>query len=203
MPAPIVFDGQRLPASYANFYIANGLVLVPTFNDVNDRKALGILAELFPDREVVGIHCGDLVYGLGHAALHDAAGTGREPIEPFCGKPRHGDFALSFFGDNSSSVGKMPSMAFNRFCTSSRFFASGIECRRLWVIRILFARVLRVLQLANGSFDLVAVVFHLSKHVLSRLIAHRDYKSVVHRARAIDMNLHDNKSRRRIDFSLR
>ena len=65
MPAPVVFDGQRLPASYANFYIANGLVLVPTFNDVNDRKALGILAELFPERDVVGIHCGDLVYGLG------------------------------------------------------------------------------------------------------------------------------------------
>lgn len=65
MPSPIVFDGQRLPASYANFYIANGLVLVPTFNDVNDRKALGILAELFPDREVVGIHAVDLVYGLG------------------------------------------------------------------------------------------------------------------------------------------
>ena len=65
MPAPVVFDGQRLPASYANFYIANGLVLVPTFNDVNDRKALGILAELFPDREVVGIHAVDLVYGLG------------------------------------------------------------------------------------------------------------------------------------------
>ena len=65
MPEPIVFDGQRLPASYANIYIANGLVLVPTFNDVNDRTALGLLAELFPDREVVGIHCGDLVYGLG------------------------------------------------------------------------------------------------------------------------------------------
>jgi agmatine deiminase len=65
MPAPIVFDGQRLPASYANFYIANELVLVPTFNDVNDRKALGILADLFPDRDVIGIHCGDLVYGLG------------------------------------------------------------------------------------------------------------------------------------------
>ena len=65
MPAPVVFDGQRLPASYDNFYIANGLVLVPTFNDVNDRKALGILADLFPDREVVGIHCVDLVYGLG------------------------------------------------------------------------------------------------------------------------------------------
>jgi agmatine deiminase len=65
MPSPVVFDKQRLPASYANFYIANGLVLVPTFNDVNDRTALGILAELFPDRDVVGIHAVDLVYGLG------------------------------------------------------------------------------------------------------------------------------------------
>jgi agmatine deiminase len=65
MPSPIVFDGQRLPASYANFYIANGLVLVPTFNDANDRKALQVLAEAFPDREVIGIHCGDLIWGLG------------------------------------------------------------------------------------------------------------------------------------------
>lgn len=65
MPHPIIFHRQRLPASYANFYLANGLVLVPTFNDVNDRKALGILAELFPDRDVVGIHAVDLVYGLG------------------------------------------------------------------------------------------------------------------------------------------
>ena len=65
MPSPIVFQGQRLPASYANFYIANGLVLVPTFNDANDRKALNLLAEVFPGRQVVGIHCGDLVWGLG------------------------------------------------------------------------------------------------------------------------------------------
>jgi agmatine deiminase len=65
MPAPVVFQGQRLPASYANFYIANGLVLVPTFNDVNDRKALNVLADVFPDRHVVGIHSGDLVWGLG------------------------------------------------------------------------------------------------------------------------------------------
>ena len=65
MPRPIVFDGQRLPASYANFYIANGLVLVPTFNDPADRIALATLAELFPEREVVGIHCVDLVLGLG------------------------------------------------------------------------------------------------------------------------------------------
>jgi agmatine deiminase len=73
MPAPIVFDGMRLPASYANFYIANGLVLVPTFNDPHDRTALGILSELFPDREVVGIHAVDLVWGLGtlHCMSHE------------------------------------------------------------------------------------------------------------------------------------
>jgi agmatine deiminase len=65
MPGPVVFDGQRLPASYANFYIANDRVLVPTFNDPKDRKALGVLAELFPDRTVVGIHAVDLVWGLG------------------------------------------------------------------------------------------------------------------------------------------
>ncbi|HVJ09880.1 MAG TPA: agmatine deiminase family protein [Acidisarcina sp.] len=68
MPAPVVFEGQRLPASYGNFYIANGLVLVPTFNDKNDRIALNTIAELFPDREVVGIYCGDFIWGLG--ALH-------------------------------------------------------------------------------------------------------------------------------------
>ena len=65
MPAPIVFDGQRLPASYANFYIGNAAVLVPTFNDPRDREALGILAELFPGRRVVGIHSTDFVLGLG------------------------------------------------------------------------------------------------------------------------------------------
>lgn len=65
MPAPVYFDGYRLPASYANFYIANAAVLVPTFNDPNDRVALGILAELFPDRPVVGIHAVDLVLGFG------------------------------------------------------------------------------------------------------------------------------------------
>lgn len=65
MPEPVFFDGQRLPASYANFYIANELVLVPTFNDANDRIALNKLAELFPQREVVGIACTDLVLGLG------------------------------------------------------------------------------------------------------------------------------------------
>ncbi len=65
MPAPVVFAGQRLPASYANFYIANAAVLVPTFNDPNDRVALGILSELIPDRPVIGIHAVDLVWGLG------------------------------------------------------------------------------------------------------------------------------------------
>ncbi len=64
-PRPVTMDGVRLPASYANFYIANGVVLVPTFNDRNDRIALNTLAELFPDREVVGIHAVDLVWGLG------------------------------------------------------------------------------------------------------------------------------------------
>lgn len=65
MPSPVIFDGQRLPASYANFYIANRTVLVPTFNDPNDRLALNILAECFPDRQVVGINCVELVWGLG------------------------------------------------------------------------------------------------------------------------------------------
>ena len=65
MPAPVFFDGQRLPASYANFYIANRMVLVPTFNDPQDGVALGKLAELFPGRAVIGIACRDLVLGLG------------------------------------------------------------------------------------------------------------------------------------------
>jgi agmatine deiminase len=65
MPAPVVFRGRRLPASYANFYIANAAVLVPTFNHPNDRVALNILAEFFPGRQVTGIYCGDLVWGLG------------------------------------------------------------------------------------------------------------------------------------------
>lgn len=64
-PRAVTMRGERLPASYANFYIANGVVIVPTFNDPNDRQALGILAELMPDRRVVGIHAVDLVWGLG------------------------------------------------------------------------------------------------------------------------------------------
>ena len=65
MPEPVYFEGQRLPASYANFYIANEIVLVPTFNDPKDRVALNILAEMFPTRQVIGIACTDLVLGLG------------------------------------------------------------------------------------------------------------------------------------------
>jgi agmatine deiminase len=68
MPSPVIFEGQRLPASYGNFYIANDLVLVPTFNDPKDRVALNTISGLFPSREVVGIHCGDFIWGLG--ALH-------------------------------------------------------------------------------------------------------------------------------------
>ncbi len=68
LPSPVIFEGQRLPASYANFYIANGLVLVPTFNDPNDRIALNTLAELFPLRRIIGIHSVDFIWGLG--AMH-------------------------------------------------------------------------------------------------------------------------------------
>jgi len=78
MPAPLYFDGSRLPASYANFYIANAAVLVPTFNDPNDRLALGILGELFTDRPVVGIHAVDLVLGFG--TLHCL--TQQQPATP-------------------------------------------------------------------------------------------------------------------------
>jgi agmatine deiminase len=65
MPSPQIFKGQRLPASYANFFISNYAVLVPTFNDTHDKVALGILSEFFQDRKVIGIHSVDLVWGLG------------------------------------------------------------------------------------------------------------------------------------------
>ena len=80
MPAPLMFKGQRLPASYANFYIGNSAVLVPTFNDPNDRVALGILSELITDRPVVGIHAVDLVWGLGtlHCLTQQQPGVERE-----------------------------------------------------------------------------------------------------------------------------
>jgi agmatine deiminase len=64
-PRPVIMNGERLPASYANFYIANGAVLVPTFNDPNDRIALTTIAELMPGHRVIGIHAVDLVWGLG------------------------------------------------------------------------------------------------------------------------------------------
>jgi agmatine deiminase len=76
MPRPVAFAGQRLPASYANFYVGTGAVLVPTFNDPADRHALGLFAELFPDRRVVGIHALDLVLGLG--TIH--CSTQQEPL---------------------------------------------------------------------------------------------------------------------------
>jgi agmatine deiminase len=68
MPSPVVFEGRRLPASYGNFYIANGIVLVPVFNDPKDRTALNILADLFPGREIVPIYSRDLIWGFG--AMH-------------------------------------------------------------------------------------------------------------------------------------
>ncbi len=78
MPAPVYFEGRRLPASYANFYIANGVVLVPVFNDPNDRVALDILADTFPNREIAPIYCGDLIWGFG--AIHCM--TQQQPAQP-------------------------------------------------------------------------------------------------------------------------
>lgn len=79
MPAPLFLDGIRLPASYANFYVSNAAVLVPTFNDPNDRLALGILSELFPDRPVAGVHAVDLVWGFGtlHCLTQQQPAAGR------------------------------------------------------------------------------------------------------------------------------
>ena len=73
MPEPVIFKGQRLPASYANFYISNAAVLVPTFDDPKDRIALGVISELVKDRPVIGIHARDLVWGLGtlHCLTHE------------------------------------------------------------------------------------------------------------------------------------
>lgn len=65
MPSPVIFEDTRLPASYANFYIANAVVVVPTFRDVNDEKALEIIQEVFPDRKVIGIDSVDIIWGLG------------------------------------------------------------------------------------------------------------------------------------------
>ncbi|OGQ73007.1 MAG: hypothetical protein A3G94_03015 [Deltaproteobacteria bacterium RIFCSPLOWO2_12_FULL_60_16] len=78
MPGPVAYEDRRLPASYANFYIANGVVLVPTYDHANDRAALGILGELFSGRKVIGIPCAHLVAGLG--AIHCV--TQQEPLPP-------------------------------------------------------------------------------------------------------------------------
>jgi agmatine deiminase len=77
-PRPVIMNGERLPASYANFYIANGVVVVPTFNDPHDRIALNILADVMPAHRVVGIHAVDLVWGLG--TIHCL--TQQEPLDP-------------------------------------------------------------------------------------------------------------------------
>ena len=77
MPSPVVFKGQRVPASYANFYISNRTVLVPTFDDANDLKALNIIQQAMPKHSIVPIYCGDLIWGLG--AIHCM--TQQEPAE--------------------------------------------------------------------------------------------------------------------------
>ena len=65
MPDPVIWDGQRLPASYANFYIANRSVIVPTYRCEKDEKALQIIQDCFPDRDVVGIDSTEIIWGLG------------------------------------------------------------------------------------------------------------------------------------------
>ena len=65
MPSPVIYEDQRLPASYANFYIGNEVVVVPTFQDKNDQKALDILTDCFPGRRVIGIDSTDIIWGLG------------------------------------------------------------------------------------------------------------------------------------------
>jgi agmatine deiminase len=86
MPQPLVFRGVRLPASYANFYIANGLVLVPTFHDPNDRVVLDTMARVFPNHEIVGIHSVDLVWGFG--TLHCSSQQEPALTIPGAGSPR-------------------------------------------------------------------------------------------------------------------
>ena len=89
MPRPVLFDGVRLPASYLNFYIANRAVLVPTFNDPADRVALDRLAALFPQREVIGIHAGDLILGLGavHCVTQQEPASERSAVAVAGGRP--------------------------------------------------------------------------------------------------------------------
>lgn len=78
MPAPVMWGEERLPASYANYYVANGVVLLPTFDDPNDARAQGILGEVFPTRRIVGIRAVDLVLGLGtvHCSTHEEPAAG-------------------------------------------------------------------------------------------------------------------------------
>jgi agmatine deiminase len=76
MPSPVLFEGEVLPASYANFLITNGAVLVPIFNDAADKLALSLLQSCFPGRKVIGIYARDLVWGLG--TIHCL--TQQEPI---------------------------------------------------------------------------------------------------------------------------
>lgn len=104
MPRPVVFDGQRLPASYANFYVANGLVLVPTFNDPADRVALDTLASVFPGRSVIGIHAVDLAWGLG--TLHCL--TQQQPAPP--ADPARDDepSALDLSAEHAEEEGQVP-----------------------------------------------------------------------------------------------
>ena len=98
-PRPVMMNGERLPASYANFYVANGVVLVPTFNDPNDRIALNGIAEAFPGRAVIGIHAVDLVWGLGtlHCLTQQQPASGTVPGAPTA-RARRGDGGGSKLG---------------------------------------------------------------------------------------------------------
>jgi agmatine deiminase len=82
MPAPLYHDNHRLPASYANFYIANGLVVVPQYDDPSDQPVLDTLGSLFPDRQIRGLRAVDLAWGLG--AFHCI--TQQEPVAHSIGR---------------------------------------------------------------------------------------------------------------------
>ena len=105
-PRPVMMNGERLPASYANFYIANGVVLVPTFNDPNDRVALNTLAELMPSHRVVGIHAVDLVWGLG--TLHCL--TQQEPLSSRCVSAGPGELPATD-RESTRSIARPPGIA--------------------------------------------------------------------------------------------
>ena len=110
-PRPVIMHGERLPASYANFYIANGVVIVPTFNDPNDRVALNTLAEVLPRHRIVGIHAVDLVWGLGtlHCLTQQepaAVGRGFSPGITNC--PGPGRFASPGLRTNPGVIDQSP-----------------------------------------------------------------------------------------------